>query len=51
VIDLERLSTAILTNKPEFYTGDVREGLIDALEELTEAREKLAEIRDALGPV
>lgn len=48
-VDLDRLKTAVETGEDKFYHGDVREGMLEALEELAEAREQLDEIKDVLG--
>lgn len=48
-VDLDRLKTAVETGEDKFYHGDVREGMLEALEELAEAREQLEEIKDVLG--
>lgn len=48
-VDLDRLKTAVETGEEKFYHGDVREGMLEALEELAEAREQLDEIKDVLG--
>lgn len=48
-VDLGRLKTAVETGEDKFYHGDVREGMLEALEELAEAREQLDEIKDVLG--
>ena len=48
-VDLDRLKTAVETGEDKFYHGDVREGTLEALEELAEAREQLEEIKDVLG--
>lgn len=48
-LDIERLKTAIDTGDHRFYHGDVREGVLEALDELAEAREQLEEIKDVLG--
>lgn len=50
-VDLDRLKTAVETGEDKFYHGDVREGMLEALEELAEAREQLEEIKDVLGVV
>ncbi len=47
-VDLDRLKTAVETGEEKFYHGDVREGMLEALEELAEAREQLDEIKDVL---
>jgi hypothetical protein len=49
-VDLARLKTAVDTGNSDLYHGDVREGMLEALEELAEAREKLAEIQGVLTP-
>ncbi len=48
-VDLDRLKTAVETGEEKFYHGDIREGMLEALEELAEAREQLDEIKDVLG--
>lgn len=48
-VDLDRLKTAVETGEDKFYHGDIREGMLEALEELAEAREQLDEIKDVLG--
>ncbi len=48
-VDLDRLKTAVELNDDKHYLGDVREGMLEALEELAEAREQLDEIKDVLG--
>lgn len=48
-VNIERLKTAIDTGDHRFYHGDVREGVLEALDELAEAREQLEEIKDVLG--
>lgn len=48
-VNVERLKTAIDTGDHRFYHGDVREGVLEALDELAEAREQLEEIKDILG--
>lgn len=40
-VDLFRLKTAVELNDDKHYLGDVREGMLEALEELLEAREQL----------
>jgi len=47
--DLNRLITAVETDNEEHFHGNVREGIVDALEELRDARETLEEIKDAIG--
>ncbi len=47
-VDLDRLKTAVETGEEKFYHGDIREGMLEALEELAEAREQLDEIKDVL---
>lgn len=48
-VDLDRLKTAVETGNTDLYHGDMREGMLEALEELAEAREQLDEIKDVLG--
>ena len=43
------LKTAVYTGDHKYYHGDVREGVLEALDELKEAREQLEEIREVLG--
>lgn len=50
-VDLYRLRTAVETGEDRFYHGDVREGMLEALEELAEAREQLAEAREQLEEI
>tara|TARA_R110000787_G_C13443392_1_gene446692 strand:+ start:15303 stop:15464 length:162 start_codon:yes stop_codon:yes gene_type:complete len=46
--DLNRLVSAIETDKPELYHGDMREGLLEALKELVELKETLQEVKDLI---
>lgn len=48
-VNVALLKTAIDTGDHRFYHGDVREGVLEALDELAEAREQLEEIKDVLG--
>lgn len=46
--DLQRLITAVQTGNDDAYHGDVKEGVIDALNELQQTREKVTEVQDIL---
>ena len=50
-VDLARLKTAVELNDEKHYLGDMREGMLEALEELAEARDQLDEIKEVLGVV
>ena len=49
MVDLARLKSAVDTGNKDFYHGDIREGMLEALEELAEAREQIAEIKEVLS--
>lgn len=48
-VDLARLKSAVETGNSDLYHGDVREGMLEALEELAESRDQLEEIKEVLG--
>lgn len=46
--DLLRLITAIETNNPDHYHGDLNDGILDCLKELSELKDTLEEVRELL---